>query len=257
MKLLNVKNPYNAPVYYEETVSSTMDRARVLAGQDEPCGTVIATDFQEAGRGRGSRSWETERGKNLIFTILLRSGGLESAPEALSLRTGLAVSAAVAELLPSLSGAIKVKWPNDIMLGSRKIAGILVEQDAKNIYIGIGVNVAQREFPAELKSRAGSIIQAFPGLDDNVRFALLEKILLHLYNEIEKPDAEPGSWRERLTRRLYKKGETVFFAPGAADSDQLIEGTLSGLGPRGELLIIPKGEKTEHVFVTGELKVYE
>ena len=63
-------------------------------------------------------------------------------------------------------------------------------------------------------------------------------------------------WRECLTQRLYKKGETVRFAPGVADSCLLVEGTLCGLGPGGELLIIPNGEKTERAFITGELQVY-
>jgi hypothetical protein len=86
---------------------------------------------------------------------------------------------------------------------------------------------------------------------------LLEKILSRLYEEIEKPlPAGTGSWHERLLDRLYKKGETVTFAEGAADSKDTIEGILSGLGPGGELLIIPNGEEKERSFITGELRVY-
>ena len=72
MRLLDIKNPFGAPVYHEETVSSTFDAARILAGKSEAHGTVIAADFQEAGRGRQNRSWAADRGKNLMFTILLR-----------------------------------------------------------------------------------------------------------------------------------------------------------------------------------------
>ena len=254
-----IDNPFGAPVYHEETVSSTMEVARLLAGQNEGHGTVITADFQESGRGRLKRPWTTERGKCLLFTILLRYPDLSSIPEALTLRAGLAVSLAVEDLAPALSGMVCVKWPNDVMIcpgkpqAARKIAGILAEGDGKNVYIGVGVNVFQRDFPEEYRSKAGSIIQAGTELPENACFVLLEKILTRLYDEIERAGAP---WRERLTQRLYKKGERVSFVPGTADSKCLVEGRLSGIGPGGELLIVPEGEETEQAFVTGELRVY-
>jgi len=257
MKLLKLNNPFGAPIYHEETVSSTSDLARCLAEQGESHGTVIVADFQEAGRGRLNRPWIAERGKSLMFTILLHYASASSIPVALTLRAGLAVSLAVEDIAPALiGGSVQVKWPNDVMINARKAAGILTEADGKNVYIGVGVNVAQKEFPEEYRSKAGSIIHSFPALTENARFALLEKILSRLYEEIENPPAGSGAWRERLLDRLYKKGETVTFAEGAADSKKLVEGTLSGLGPGGELLIIPKGEEKERSFINGELRVY-
>jgi len=262
MKLLKLNNPFGAPVYHEETVSSTFDLARVLAGQNEPHGTVITADFQEAGRGRLNRRWVTERGKSLMFTIILRYVDVSSIPPALTLRAGLAVSLAIEDLAPALAGGhVRIKWPNDVMMNGRKVAGILTEADGKNVFIGVGVNVAQEEFPEQYRSKAGSIIHSFPALTENARFELLEKILFRLYAEIENPTAESltaegGTWREHLLTRLYKRGETVAFAEGAADSEDIVEGILSGLGPGGELLIIPKGEEKERSFITGELRVY-
>jgi len=257
MKLLKLNNPFGAPIYHKETVSSTFDLARSLAERGEPHGTVIVADFQEAGRGRLNRPWVTERGKSLMFTIILRYAGASSIPNALTLRTGLAVSLAVEDLAPALTGgSVQIKWPNDVMINSRKVAGILTEFDGQIVYIGVGVNVAQQEFPEEYRSKAGSIIQFSPTLAENARFVLLEKILSQLYEEIENPSAKSDTWRERILDRLYKKGETVTFAEGAADSEKLIEGVLSGLGPEGELLIIPKGEEKARSFITGELRVY-
>jgi BirA family biotin operon repressor/biotin-[acetyl-CoA-carboxylase] ligase len=257
MKLLKLNNPFGAPVYHEETVSSTSDLARSLAEKGEPHGTVITADFQEAGRGRLNRPWVTERGKSLMFTVILRYADASSIPAALTLKTGLAVSLAVEDLAPALiGGSVQIKWPNDVMINGRKAAGILTESDGKNVYIGVGVNVAQQEFPEEYRSKAGSIIHAFPTLAENARFALFEKILSRLYLEIENPPAGSEAWRERLLDRLYKKGEIVTFAEGAADSENLVEGVLSGLGPGGELLIIPKGEDKARSFITGELRVY-
>ena len=225
MKLPDIKNPFGAPVYHEGTVSSTMDAARVLAVQNEGHGTVIVADYQESGRGRLNRAWTAENAKNLLFTILLRYGNIPSIPQALTLRTGLAVSLAIEDLAPALSGSVLVKWPNDVMIGSRKAVGILTETDGKNVFIGVGVNVSQREFSGEYRSKAISIIQAVPELGENARFDLLEKILFRLYREIEKPSEasaagllqEVDSWRERLLSRLYKKGEIVTFAEGSAD----------------------------------------
>ena len=259
-KVFHLNNPFGAPVYHEKTVSSTMEIARTLAAQNAEHGTVITADFQESGRGRQKRPWVTERGKCLLFTILLRYDNVSSLPAALTLRTGLAVSLAVEDLSPALSGCVQVKWPNDVMIRTdktqcayKKLAGILAEGDGKTVLIGVGVNVTQRDFPEEYRSKAGSIIQAGTELPENARFVLLEKILARLHREIETPET---SWRERLTQRLYKRGETVIFAMGPADSDCLVEGMLSGLGPGGELLIIPVGEYAERAFVTGELRVY-
>ena len=277
MKILNIENPFDAPIYHEETLSSTFDAAHALAEKGLPHGTVVCADFQEAGKGRlkpgakQSRPWIAERGKNLLFTILLRYGDFSSIPKALTLRTGLAVSLAIEELIPSLKGHVQIKWPNDVMLNFRKVAGILTEGDGNTIFIGVGVNVTQKDFSTELSTgnqeyrpKAASLIHLHSDLAENARFILLEKILLQLYKEIEKPQEKNQgslgslleSWQERLLKRLYKKGETVIFSEGYSESAPLVEGTLSGIGSGGELLIIPKGEETERAFVTGELRVY-
>ena len=260
MKTLDIKNPFGAPVYHAETVSTTFDIAHVLAANNERHGAVISADFQEAGRGRQNRRWVAERGKNLMFTILLRYGDVSSIPEALTLKTGLAVSLAIEDIAVPLDGQVFVKWPNDVMINRRgaqaayKVAGILTESDGSNVYIGVGVNVSQSEFPEEYRSKAGSIIQSCPDLSENARFILLEKILVRLFAEIETGLNE--TWHERILERLYKKGENVTFAEGLAGSGRLVKGILSGIGPGGELLVIPEGGQKERAFVTGELLVY-
>jgi BirA family biotin operon repressor/biotin-[acetyl-CoA-carboxylase] ligase len=261
-----------------------MDASRVLSARGEPHGTVVAADYQEAGRGRIGRPWKADRGKNLFFTILLRYPDISSIPPALTLRTGLALSLAIEDFAPELRDAVTVKWPNDIMIDSRKAVGILTETDGKTVYIGIGVNVAQTEFPEALRAKATSILLArqarlnrpagaAPGPDAapssgaapcpdaaETRFALLEKILARLYRELSS--GEP--WRPRLEERLYMKGRPVRFIAGGADSGRLVEGTLAGIGEGGEILIIPEG-RTEtqpeacalvQAYVTGELQVY-
>jgi len=256
VKPLDIHNPFNAPVFYEETVDSTMEVSRFLAQNNAPHGTVIATDFQEEGRGRiRDRRWEMEKGQALAFTILLRyaSSGI---PAALTLRTGLAVALAIEDFAPTLAGKTLIKWPNDILLSvhdekqpALKAVGILTEAEDGIVHIGIGVNVSQKRMPAFLRNKATSLsIAGGEDYNSEDRYKLLEKILSRLHDEIEAPD-----WKERLEARLYKKGEQISFAKGAADSGNLVTGTLAGIGPEGELLILPPGETGTLSFTAGEV----
>jgi BirA family biotin operon repressor/biotin-[acetyl-CoA-carboxylase] ligase len=269
MRELAIINPFDAPVYYEDTVVSTMDVSRGLAAKGEPHGTVIAAGFQEAGRGRiRERSWSMDRDRSLPFTILLRYPRIENIPPALTLRTGLATALAIEDFAPSLAGAVLVKWPNDIMIRpaaepagrAKKAAGILTEADGGLVYIGIGINVSQNEFPPHLRDKAISISMAegsAPGsAPGGACYALLERVLARLHGELKAAQAPIPDWRNRLEARLYQKGKEVCFVEGAADSGRVVEGRLAGIGPGGELLIIPKGKTEARSFLTGELRVY-
>jgi len=274
MTVLKIRNPFNAPVYHEETVSSTMDISRKLAREDSPHGTVILADFQENGRGRKqNRHWEMKRGENLSFTILLKFSGIEEIPSALTLRAGLAVSFAIEDFAPCLKGSCFIKWPNDILIksvrgdknrgdnsgeGYKKAVGILCEADGGNVHLGIGINVAQKEFPPHLREKAVSIaLAAEKDISQEERYVLLEKILLRLYDELnaaKNTEAEISSrWKPRLEQRLYKKDEQITFIEGAADSGKKVKGKLVGISDIGELLIVPNGEEKARPFITGEL----
>ena len=237
-----------------------MDIARELASQGEAHGTVIAANFQEAGRGRvRDRSWNMEKQVSLPFTLLLRYPRLEEIPAAITLRAGLALALGIEDFIPALAGQPLVKWPNDIMIGSKKAAGILTEAGGGTVYIGMGINVAQKEFPVFLREKAVSLsLAAKTEIASEARFTLLEKILARLYAELEPCAESPAAldWRGRLEQRLYKKGETVRFVEGPAGSAKAVEGRLAGVGGGGELLIIPLGEICPRRFITGELQVY-
>jgi BirA family biotin operon repressor/biotin-[acetyl-CoA-carboxylase] ligase len=260
MRRLSVHNPFNAPVYHEDTVDSTMEVSRILAREDAPHGTVIAADYQKAGRGRlRDRVWHAERGANLAFTVLLRFPGIENIPRALPLRTGLAVSLAIEDFAPALSGNVLLKWPNDVLIGKAKAAGILAEADGGNVHIGIGVNAGQKQFPEPLRGKATSIsLAAGREIAEGERYALLEKILIRLHTELAAPDGtgdHADDWRERIEARLYQKGSHVCFAAGPADSPETVTGILSGIGPGGELLLTLDGGTETASFTAGELRV--
>jgi len=130
-----------------ETESTNLD-ARTGASGD-----VFTADYQTAGRGRLDHKWLSPPGTNLMMSVVLSVEGLP--PEqvvTLPLVAGLAVCRAVSPAVrPSL------KWPNDVLVEGRKLAGILCERVDDRVIVGIGVNVAQRQFPAEIADRATSL----------------------------------------------------------------------------------------------------
>lgn len=173
------------PVLRLGEVASTQAVAFALAGEGAPDRTVVVADHQTAGRGRFGRRWLDEPGASLLVSILLRPR-LE--PSRLPLLS-YAAAVAVAEALEAAAGlAGRLKWPNDVLVDGRKIAGILLESrigQAPAVVVGIGVNVAQRAFPPDLAPRVTSV--ALAGGRSTDREALLAALL-------ESFDA----WRGRL-----------------------------------------------------------
>ena len=138
-----------------ETASTNLD-AREGQHRD-----VFTAGYQTAGRGRLDHKWLSPEGTNLMMSVVLSVDGL--APEqvaTLPLVAGLAVSKAVASFIPHPSSLIPLlKWPNDVLVGGKKIAGILCERSGDNVIVGIGVNVRQRVWPNELNGRATSLVK--------------------------------------------------------------------------------------------------
>ncbi len=135
------------PLYAFARVGSTMEIAHALAGAGAPEGALVWAACQEAGRGRFGRAWASPEG-GVYGSIILRPRRAEAELPQLSLVAGLAA----AQTIHALSGAPSwVRWPNDILLGDRKVAGILLEARAGAVVLGIGVNVAtpDRELPVD------------------------------------------------------------------------------------------------------------
>ncbi|GLC26576.1 biotin--[acetyl-CoA-carboxylase] ligase [Roseisolibacter agri] len=136
-----------------ERVGSTMDVAHALAAEGAPAGTLVIADAQTGGRGRAGRRWVSAPGAGIWMTLLERPADA-SALEVLSLRLGLAAAVAVQ---PFADDAVQVKWPNDLQIARRKLAGVLVEarwRDAQPewVAVGVGLNVVP---PADLPETSG------------------------------------------------------------------------------------------------------
>jgi BirA family transcriptional regulator, biotin operon repressor / biotin---[acetyl-CoA-carboxylase] ligase len=138
---------------------STNARARELAAQGAPDGTLVTAAEQTAGRGRQGRTWSAPAGRALLCSVVIRDP-----PRLLPLAAGVAVAevvdAAVARA-PAARSEAQIKWPNDVLVDGRKVAGMLVEGRLQEGWavLGIGLNVAVRaeDFPPELRDRAGAL----------------------------------------------------------------------------------------------------
>ena len=264
-KMPNPLNPH-APVQHIEETDSTMLEARRFvqtyeaeAGSSAISGTVIQAAMQTAGRGRlPGRRWESQPGDSLMFTIIFTKEDLSrrmaGRPVAiLPLLCGLGTAAAVEEYLgiDADDCDIRVKWPNDILAGGRKLCGILCEASGDYIYAGIGINMKQTAFSEGLRRPACSLQML--GRSANTE-TLLELALKHIGEALENPE-----WRHNVEKRLYKIGESVVMRSGLPeDSDSSLEpvyvaGRLTGLDKSGALLINTTDGTVP--VISGELQV--
>lgn len=144
------------PIEWRPVIDSTMRRAAELARAGAPAGAIVGADEQTAGQGRMGRRWHSPPGGGLYFTMILRP---RLRPEDLPLVT-LALGLAVADAIQMFTGLpCDLRWPNDVLANDRKIAGILAQMQDGAILAGIGVNVNQADFPADLRDIATSIIR--------------------------------------------------------------------------------------------------
>lgn len=164
-------------------VSSTNDIARDLLREGAPSGTVVQAAAQTRGRGRDGRAWASPPG-DLFMSIVLRPRGRPGDVAQLGFVAGIAVAEAV-EAMPGAPRTATLKWPNDVLLGGRKIAGILLESEGvrpdgvDGLVVGIGVNVvgvpAATRLPATSLAREGATASAAQLLDEVLRrFAALQ-----------------------------------------------------------------------------------
>ena len=172
---------------------------------------VVVASYQTAGKGCGTNSWESERGKNLTFSLLIHPEGM---PANRQFHITEAVSVALCELLEGyIYNKVEIKWPNDIYVGDQKICGVLIEnRDIKDSIIGIGLNVNQTAFVSNAPNPV-SLYQLTKLKTD------LDELLIRFLTEFDSAYqcvTTPIAYRQRLYRKgkegLYKDGNGVFTA---------------------------------------------
>ena len=211
------------PHVHHRLTDSTNERARELARGGAPHGTLVTADEQSAGRGRQGRSWAAPPGSAVLMSVVLRK------PEPSQPVLPLAAAVAACEACEAVSGVeCTIKWPNDIWVGGRKIAGILVEGRPQEGWAvaGIGLNVAtaEEEFPPELRESATSLAIAAGGAP------AAGEALQALLRALERRFAgEPAEVLEAWRARDALAGRAVRWADG--------EGTAAGVDDDGALVV--------------------
>ncbi|HMD71743.1 MAG TPA: carboxylating nicotinate-nucleotide diphosphorylase [Bryobacteraceae bacterium] len=222
--------PGRTIVHYP-TLDSTMRAAASLQA-----GAVVLADEQTAGQGRHGRSWHSEAGAGIYCSTVLKPAPL------LTLALGLAAADAIAQ---STGAACDLRWPNDVMAGGRKVAGILVQLVDGAAIAGIGINVSQTWFPAELAAEATSLRmmsgREIPPTD----------LLIALLRAVDRFTAEPPETVLRLFTRAssYASGRRVTVEL----PDGTVAGTTAGLTPEG-FLVLRKDDGTDTLVIAGGVR---
>jgi BirA family biotin operon repressor/biotin-[acetyl-CoA-carboxylase] ligase len=207
-----------------------MTDAALLAAAGCASGTAVVAEEQTAGQGRHGRAWHSQRGAGLYLTIVLRLPlPLDDVP-VLTLALGLATAEAIAR---SSGLACDLRWPNDLLLDGRKCAGILVQTSGTAFLVGIGVNVNQAAFPAEL-ARSATSLRLVSGVEHS-REALLEALLVSV-DSFAKMLVEGG--RDPVVLMFARASSYTFGKRvNVEQAGALIEGVTDGLTPSGFLLL--------------------
>ncbi len=224
---------------------STQDLCRGLAQAGEPGHLAVRADVQSAGRGTKGRSWESGRG-NLFMSVLLRPNSPAREANQLALLAGVALAQTTAALLPE-PGSLRLKWPNDLLLGGRKLAGILTESAAADgrldwLVIGFGVNLATAPDLAGTPTAclAGQMVPPAPS---SFADALLER----LDHWLERHAAEGFSpVRAEWLRYAPQPGSVLTVRLAGASYN----GVFAGLGDDGRLLL--QSGRDVRAFAVGE-----
>ena len=234
-------------IEWHAILDSTMTEASRLAASGAASGTVVGADEQTAGQGRHGRTWHSEPGSGLYFSVILRHQFPPAILPVVTLALGLAVSEAI---LKATDVACDLRWPNDVLVQSKKCAGILTALEGSAIIAGIGINVNHSQFPDELAPIATSLAHGrrprvfarkFAG-----RTVARDRPLLRAARK-RRPRADPGAVFARFELRLRP--------PRMRGSGRLerLRGTTAGLAESG-FLILRGDDGRDHRIIAGGVR---
>lgn len=215
-----------APVIRLHSVDSTQNYAAQLAADGAVDGTVVVAQTQTAGRGRKGRIWRDVPGESLLLSVILRTSLATARRSMLS----LAAAVAVTEALREAGGVdVRLKWPNDVHVDERKVAGILLECRGEVVLLGVGINVVQRDFDPDL--RATSIALEGGNTDRDALLAAVRAAVARWSEHVERGgfDALRARWTALAT------------TPGRRVTVDGVTGTALGLDDDGALLVAQEG----------------
>lgn len=217
----------------EELPSTNSEASYLLKREDMPEGTVIWAGFQTAGRGQPGNRWESEKGKNLLISIILYPQSIQPGEQFL---ISMSISLGICDFLGGYSGECTVKWPNDIYVIDDKIAGILIENSIMGDVIestvaGIGLNINQEKFPASVRNPVS--LRNLTGREYDTETCLQEllRFLDKRYKQLLYGDRQ--KLHDEYRRHLYRFGELHEYRAGG----KVISGRITDVSTSGILTI--------------------
>jgi BirA family biotin operon repressor/biotin-[acetyl-CoA-carboxylase] ligase len=225
-------------IHHFYKIGSTNTEAMSAAAEGAPEGSVFLAEEQTAGRGRGAHMWESARSAGIYCSVALRPQLPPADVLVMSLAAGLAVHAAIESVNPQVT--IDLKWPNDVLIAGKKVCGILTEMNAevtcvRYVVVGIGINVNQASFPAELASEATSLRLTTGSEWSRVDLtaALLKSLDREYCRLIATREAKQSILRRFAEHSSWVRGKAVRITENGAE----LEGTTQGLDERGFLQV--------------------
>jgi BirA family biotin operon repressor/biotin-[acetyl-CoA-carboxylase] ligase len=239
-------------IFFERLDSTNEYMQKICGDKNLSEGTVVWTNFQTHGKGHDKNTWESDEGKNMLMSILLKPKAFDATDQ---FQISRVISLSLIDLVKKYCNQVTIKWPNDILVGKKKIAGILIENTILGNKInesvaGIGLNINQVTFsvfipnPTSLKLEAGCQFDILNLLNDLIHY--IENWYTHLYN--------------REYQKLERSYEDVLFGFGEVldfvENDSPFSAKIVGVAPGGQLkLEMPGGEIRKFGFKEVEYKL--
>lgn len=222
-------------IVYTPVIDSTNTKAKQLAEEGYPNGTVVIAERQEAGRGRRGRTWDSPAGDGIFMTLMLRPAIKPNNASMLTLVAALAVAAAIRKCTGRAAG---IKWPNDIVMNGKKVCGILTEMSAQvdyvnHVVVGIGINVYNESFSEEISQMATSLyLETKERFERETLIAEVWEQFEHYY-EIFLETEDLGGLVKEYETHLVNMHQSV----RVLDPQEPFEGKAMGITARGELIV--------------------
>lgn len=232
-------------IILNDTDSTNNYANRLIAEGRAVNGSVVLSQYQTSGRGQRGNSWESESGKNLLASIVLFPAFL---PPVNQFYISKVTSLALIELLANHTREVSIKWPNDIFVGNRKIAGILIETSIlgnqfHSAVVGIGLNLNQEKFSGEIPNPVS--LKLVTGKDFNIKESALQlaEILMKWYQKLEAGGV--AEIDEVYHKNLFRMNEWAFFQK----DNNRFEGRILGTGEYGQLILENRsGKQSSYMF---------